>query len=301
MEEIQVESIFGTSSDTAVDFEITIAAFLSTMILAYPDAYWLFVPVNYFVPFLLLFLTLIRRIAIINSFYDSKGVFTATKPFLVLSTIYSLFYFSVQLSEIVVGLISVPNGVLSLVFLCILSFVPILLYELVFEDLFYFIAAVSHNMILSGIQNTRFRKEFGRIVNQCLQSTTVPRSDWPDQLVEAYQGEYTRDDDASLGERIGGTLGVIAAFAFFLLIAVLLFLTGYSLDPSNSVLSILSAILLFISVFFTDSFTRILYARYGYHHPEQSYFSAKQTVIAICVIYFSWVSYAGLLGLDTIL
>ncbi|WP_157969363.1 hypothetical protein [Haloplanus rubicundus] len=295
MDEIQVDAIFETNPDTAVDFEITIAAFLATMILAYPDAFWLFEPANYCVVFLLLFSTLIRRIGIINSFYNSRGLFAITKPLLVISTVYSLFYFSVQLSEITRSLIKIPRGVILLIFLLMLTFLPIILYELIFEELFFFLAVASHNEIVSGIQNTRFRNTFGRIVDICLENTTVPRSEWPSQLTEAYHGEYTRDEDATLGERIGGTLGVIIAIFITLLIFIFLLILGYSLDPSAPFLSIFSGVLLFISVFSTDGFTRILYARYAYHHPRQSYFSAKQTLIAISVIAVCWASYVGLL------
>lgn len=147
---ISPEEVFGEDGTSDVDFEITLTALLSTITLGtapvtqYPS-------ILRFSAYFLLFMTLLRRIAISNKLMDSTNIFEGTR-IIVLSTSYILIFS--QIHSITYQFASVSNNRLHLLLITtsvIMMFIFwILIQEILFGDLAIYIALLANNAAVTA-------------------------------------------------------------------------------------------------------------------------------------------------------
>lgn len=267
MAHIPLEELLEVDRETAIDYEITVAAFLATALLFAPNVSPLLYPIAVASAFILLFVTLVRRMAYLNPY--SKDLLRRTTPALVLSTAFGILYIG-----LVFGSASQPffpiyeprASTLALAYLVILCLLSVLLYEATFRDFFLLIAVFAYNKHLDH-QGTILGTFALGLSQKALHTTLLPQEKWPEEVYSIPTTERTSPSEAPLQERILKALGTFLGALGILLIFAIAFLGVYLLLTSVTSPSIVSIIvdgtLLALAVNYLIVSIRFLYGRYG--------------------------------------
>lgn len=264
---IPLEDILEIDREPAIDYEITFAAFLATAILSTPNVSPPLYPIAVLSAFILLFITLVRRIAFLNPY--SKDVLGRTTPLLVLSTAFGIFYIVLvfgSLTQTLIPIIEPRASTLALAYLAVFCLISVLLYEVIFRDFFLLIAAFAYNNHLDH-QGTLLGRFALALSQKALDTTLLPQEDWPDEIHRIPNTEQTSPSEVPFQERILNVIGTLLGALGVLLIFAIAFLGIYLLLSSVTSPSIISVIvdgaLLGIAVNYLIVALRFLYGRYG--------------------------------------
>jgi len=146
MTHITLEELLNIEKDAAIDYEITFAALLATALLTIPNVSPILHPIVVGSAFLLLVVTLIRRMAFLNPY--SKDLLGRTTPPLVISTAFGLLYIGLvfgTFTQSYIPIIEPRSSTLGLLYTVVFVLGSVLLYEAVFRDFFLLIAAFAYN------------------------------------------------------------------------------------------------------------------------------------------------------------
>lgn len=262
MEHISIEEILQIDVDTTIDFEITIAAFLSAILLISPNVSPPLYPVTILVAIGMLFLTLLRRMVFINPF--SLDFLDSVTPALSLMTSYSFLYVFFVLGWFTKQLIPfITFHVSSIALLYVVVFVPIsvALYELVFRDflmmlsIFVFNRHVDHRGTLLG----RFAL---RIAQWMLNKSVLPENRIPKQVKLIEETQPLDPSETDIVTRASTTAGMILGVIAFTGVVSSALLVPYLLFPSL-IRIVYIGVLLGVATNYLIISTRFLYARYG--------------------------------------
>lgn len=267
MTHISLEELLDIDREAAIDYEITFAALLATALLTTPNVSRILHPVVVGSAFLLLAVTLIRRMAFLNPY--SKDLLGRTTPPLVISTAFGLLYIGLvfgTFTQPYIPIVEPRASTLGLLYTVVFVLGSVLLYEAVFRDFFLLIAAFAYNIHLDH-RGTLLGRFALRLSQKTLATSLLPKSEWPEEVQGIPSVTRGSPSDVSIGNRtvnvIGtfiGAMGIILLFG--LAIAGFYFLA--SIVASQSLLSvIIDGALLAIAVNFLIVSLRFLYGRYG--------------------------------------
>lgn len=267
MDDSLVESVFDDKKINSVDFEITLAAFLATGLLINPNiSPPLRIP-TYIVSMSLLFITLIRRMAVINQFALSKRVIQSTTPPLVILSTYSGLYFALALGTYTAEVIPLSPLVLALVFTFIIVLLSVVPYEFYFRDFMLMMAVFAYDKYEGNIENTKYGDRVIEAIRNILQTSSLGSEDFPSEI------EVIRDSDNQPGEKIGkwekfgGNLGVqlaaIGMSAFFITAGGLFVWLLPSGSLGERIITFGLGAFSFLCITYLMIFFRFLYGRYG--------------------------------------
>ena len=267
MNHISLEELLDIERGAAIDYEITFAALLATALLTIPNVSPILHPIVMGSAFLLLVVTLIRRMAFLNPY--SKDLLERTTPPLVISTAFGLLYIGLVFGTVTqpyIPIIEPRASTLGLLYTVVFVFGSVLLYEVAFRDFFLLIAAFAYNTHLDhrGKLLGRFAL---RLSQQSLATSLLPQSEWPEEVQGIPSVTRRSPSDISLRDRVVNVIGTLLGAIGLILIFVLAFAGFYSLTlivASQSLLSvIIDGTLLAIAVNFLMVSLRFLYGRYG--------------------------------------
>lgn len=104
------DEFFDKKDVTSVDFEITLAALLGTALITYPvKNHMLF---GQIIAFLLLFLTLLRRMAITSPFAPEEKILSRTVPLISFASASAIIYLTIALLPVLSGLVPIASQVI---------------------------------------------------------------------------------------------------------------------------------------------------------------------------------------------
>ncbi|TKX79460.1 hypothetical protein EXE53_15640 [Halorubrum sp. SD626R] len=149
------KAIFDEDSTSDVDFEITLTALLATVTLGTTPVTQ-YLSVLRFFAYLLLFVTLLRRIAISNSLKDSTNIFEGTR-ILILSLSYVLIFAQIfSISQMISNVLSsVPHLLVVTTFVILMFIFWVVIQEELFGDLAIYAAMLANNAAVTA-QGTIF-------------------------------------------------------------------------------------------------------------------------------------------------
>ncbi|WP_420182065.1 hypothetical protein ACNO8S_13450 [Haloarcula sp. KBTZ06] len=126
------DRFFEKQPTSSVDFEIAFAAFLATLVLTYPIPQYSII--GEFTAFVLLFITLVRRIALASPFAPTAQILNRTRPIVEISSTSAVICFIVYISWSARSFTNIaPRWIFSIITLFGLT-ILVLLQELVFRD-----------------------------------------------------------------------------------------------------------------------------------------------------------------------
>lgn len=267
MTHISLEEILDIDREAAIDYEITFAALLATALLFVPRVSPPLHPVAIGSAFLLLLVTLIRRMAFRNPY--SKDLLGRTTPPLVISTAFGLLYLGLVLGSFTQSYVPFVNprpSTLGLVYTVAFCLGSVLLYEALFRDFFLLIAAFAYNHHLKH-RGTLLGRIGLYISKKALSSSLLPKTEWPEEVREIPTADRQSPSEVSLRDRIMNLIEALLGVLSIILIFALAFVGFYlliSTVTSPSVMSILvDGALLAIAVNYLIVSLRFLYGRYG--------------------------------------
>jgi len=267
MTHISLEELLNIEKEAAIDYEITFAALFATALLTIPNVSPVLHPVVVGSAFLLLAVTLIRRMAFLNPY--SKDLLGRTTPPLVLSTAFGLLYIGLvfgTFTQSFIPIIEPRASTLGLLYTVVFVLGSVLLYEAIFRDFFLLIAAFAYNNHLDH-RGTLLGRLALRLSQKSLATSLLPQSEWPEEVQEIPSVNRRPPSDVSLRDRIVNVIGTLLGAMGLVLIFGLAFAGFYflaSMVASQSLLSvIIDGMLLAIAVNFLIVSLRFLYGRYG--------------------------------------
>lgn len=267
MTHISLEELLDIEREAAIDYEITFAALLATALLSVPSVSPPLHPVAIGSAFLLLLVTLIRRMAFLNPY--SKDLLGQTTPPLVISTAFGLLYLGLVLGDFTQAYVPFVNphqSTLALLYTVGLCLGSLLVYEIWFRDFFLLIAAFAFNVHLD--HRGTFLGWFAiRLSQKSLTISLLPEEERPAEVEHIPSTEQKSPSEVSLRKRILNIIGASLGLLGILTIFALAFLGVYLLlstvtDPSIGSIAIVGG-LLAIAVNYLIVSLRFLYGRYG--------------------------------------
>lgn len=296
MAHISLEELLDIEGEAAIDYEITFAALLATALLTIPDVSPILYPLVVGSAFLLLVVTLIRRMAFLNPY--SRDLLGRTTPLLVISTAFGLLYIGLvfgTFTQSYIPIIEPRASTLGLLYTVVFIFGSVLLYEAAFRDFFLLIAAFAYNNYVD-FRGTLLGRIALRLSQKSLATSFLPESEWPEEIQEIPSVNRRSPSDVSLRDRVVNAVGTLLGAAGMILIFGLAFAGFYflaSMVPSQSLLSvILDGTLLAISVNFLIVSLRFLYGRYG-QTPYTEIAPPKRYIYFSLILYALYFAHVG--------
>lgn len=267
MSDSLVQSVFDDEKVNSVDFEITLAAFLATGLLANPNVSPPLRIPTYVVAMSLLFITLIRRMAVINQFALSKRVIQNTTPPLVILSTYSGLYFALALGTYTAEVIPLTPLILALVFTFVIVLLSIVPYEFYFRDFMLMMAVFAYDKYEGSIENTKYGDRVIKGIQNTLQTSLLESEDFPSEVDVIRDSDGQPGDEIGKWEKFGGDLGVqLAAFgmsAFFVTAGGLFVWLLPSDSLGGKIVTFGLGAFSFLCINYLMVFFRFLYGRYG--------------------------------------
>ncbi len=275
--------------ESAIGYEITFAALLATALLFVPNVSTPLYPVAIFSAFLLLIITLVRRMASLNPY--SKDLLRSTTPLLVISTAFGLLYLVLVLGSATQAHVPIVNprpSTLSLLYAVVFCLGFVILYEMMFRDFFLLICIYSYKQHLEH-RGTILGRITLYISKTSLSSSLLPKSEWPEEVRDIPTVHRQTPSEVSWGDRVLSLIGTSFAALGLLTIFSFSFVGFYLLSSRVTNPEITSIIvegtLLAIAVNYLIVSLRFLYGRYG-QTPFTDIASPK------LYIYYSLILYA---------
>ncbi|WP_336336869.1 hypothetical protein [Haloarcula brevis] len=302
MTHISLEELLEIDREAAIDYEITFAALLATALLTIPDVSPILHPVVVASAFLLLAVTLIRRMAFLNPY--SKDLLKRTTPPLVISTAFGLLYIGLVFGTFTqshIPIIEPRASTLGLLYTVVFVLGSVLLYEAIFRDFFLLIAAFAYNIHLDH-RGTLLGRLALRLSQKSLATSLLPEHEWPVEVQEIPSVNRHSPSDVSLRDRVVNVIGTFLGAMGMTLIFGLAFAGFYilaSMVASQSLLSvIIDGMLLAIAVNFLIVSIRFLYGRYG-QTPYVKIAPPKRYIYYSLILYVLYFVHVGFeLGLS---
>lgn len=293
---ISLEELLDIDQKAAIDYEITFAALLATALLTIPSVSPVLHPIVMGSAFLLLAVTLIRRMAFLNPY--SKDLLGRTTPLLVISTVFGLLYMGLVFGTFTQSYIPIVDpraSTLGLFYTVVFVLSSVLLYEVAFRDFFLLITAFAYNTHLDhrGMLLGRIAL---RLSQKSLATSLLPESEWPEEVQEIPSMNRRSPSEVSIRDRVINVIGTLLGAVGIILIFGLAFAGFYllaSMVASQSLLSvIIDGTLLAIAVNFLIVSLRFLYGRYG-QTPYAEIAPPKHYIYFSLILYVLYFAHVG--------
>lgn len=302
MTHISLEELLAIDKEAAIDYEITFAALLATALLTIPNVSTILHPLAVVSAFLLLTVTLIRRMAFLNPY--SKELLGRTTPLLVISTAFGLLYIGLvfgALTQPFIPIIEIRASTLGLLYTVVFVLGSVLLYEAIFRDFFLLLAAFAYNIHLDHRGRLLGRLAL-QLSQKSLATSLLPQSEWPEEVQQIPSVTRRSPSEVSLRDRVVNVIGTFLGAMGMILIFGLAFAGFYILASMVAGQSLLSVIidgtLLAIAVNFLIVSIRFLYGRYG-QSPYIEIAPPKRYFYYSLILYILYIIHVGFeLGLS---
>jgi|GEM_PF-2956995 len=266
MEKVSLAETLEKDIDSAVDYEITVAALLATALLIRPDVSQVLTVPTLGAALLLLLLTLLRRMALINPFSNKQWILSRTSPILVVTTTYSLLYLSLVVGVFLSAFVPVNHFYIAMFFFVVGALIAVIIYEILYRDFFLLMALHVWNIHLNS-RGTPLSNWILEMSKMFLERSVLPEDEYPPQACRIRDTGLADTDEIGSGKRVGSYLGVVfggVAFigVFFLPMALAIFILPTPPDIQIIKIGILS-LLFALSTNYSIVSTRFLYGRYG--------------------------------------
>lgn len=266
MEEISLSGTLMKDRESAVDYEITVAALLATALLISPGVSQVLTIPTIGASILLLLLTLLRRMAVINPYARQRWILSQTSPMLVITTTYSLLYLSLVAGAFLSPVVPVTPFFIAMSLFVVSALLAVILYEILYRDFFLLMSLHVWNVHLNS-RGTPFGNRVLEMSKTLLDRSVLPETEYPPQAHRVQSTSAADTESQSLGERIGSRLGVFlasVAFAGILLLPMIVAMFVFSISSVTQMVRIVVLALLFaIATNYSIVSTRFLYGRYG--------------------------------------
>lgn len=271
MNKISVDEALDKDIDTAVDFEITLAALLSASILVFPGVSSLLQYPTIVVALLLLALTLVRQMGIISTHARTELILEKTSAPLVISSTYAILYSALWIGSYAPSNTFLEPMTIGLVLTTILPPVGVAVYEVYFRDFMILVSIVSFNKYLE-LDDSNFRNRTLVTVQDWLSRSRLPRNEQPSAADRIREAETAGLDDVPLRKRINYKIAIaLALIAFFsLLLLPTAFVPFVPAGLITTVKLVVACLLLGFSTNMIIIAVRFLYARFGRDDFEMS-------------------------------
>jgi hypothetical protein len=288
MEKISLEDEFEKDLDTAVDFEITLAALLSASILVSPRVSEILAYPTLVAGISLLALTLIRQMGIINEFSKTQLILNKTSPVLIISTTYAVFYTAYWFSSLIAS--NLPVNPLTVAFptLMIAPILGVALYEMLYQDFFILMSAAVYNEAVD-LGDNRFRNVALRLARRALSSSVLSTEEHPTSMDKIRSTGSVSSENQTTASTLITTVAVSIAVLIFTALIFFPGLVVLYVFPQITIpvfKTLILSILFALSVNLVIVSVRFLYGRYGrdrfnIHHRTYIYHSFVLYVLFI--------------------
>ena len=288
---INMSEIFDSSPRESVSFEIAFTAFFATLVLSVPPTSTLLDSFAWISAIGLLFLTLVRRMAIDHRWIKPRKVMDRTMGYILYMTVFGVYYVSLSLGE------TTSTGGMSVYFvaaiiLYLTSTASLIGYEVLFQDLFLWGAIGGYNRQIKEPNYTFGGKVILHAIRTLIDNYPVDfRKDHPmvEPIFERELPETSKQGNPLIPIVLFaiGTLLVIAVLA-----SPIIFMLRWSVVDG-----MLVTLGFFLATIQVAPLVQFVYARYGNTSFDQvtTLFS---TVKSLLVFYFVVIVYEGVLDIS---
>ncbi|RKD97823.1 hypothetical protein ATJ93_0815 [Halopiger aswanensis] len=252
--------------ESAVDYEITVAALIATALLISPGVSQVLTIPTIGAALLLLLLTLLRRMALINPHSRQDWIMSRSTPLLVVTTTYSFLYLSLVVGSYLTPIVPATPLSIAMTLCVVAALLSVVLYEILYRDFFLLMSLHVWNVHLNS-RGTPFGNEVLAMSKTLLERSVLPEDEYPPQARRIQETGLADTEEQSLGERIGSRLGVALGAAAFTGVFLLPMAAATFVFPTSSVvqttkITVLS-LLFALATNYSIVSTRFLYGRYG--------------------------------------
>ncbi|WP_436347398.1 hypothetical protein [Natronorubrum sp. FCH18a] len=244
--EIDVNEVFDTDSDQSVDFEIIFASVMASTLLAISGISPSLDKWSVFAALGLLLFTMTRRMAIDNPYSAEDKIMVGSIIFIFVLTAYGVVYISIYLTSMFQQWIDIAYLPVISLFLFILPYAALLLYEFVYRDFFLWASIITYN-------KTEGASYGQKLIDISLSASTINQNEIPEPLKNINSSETPT---INTGQRIGITMAIIAFMG--ILYAITWILTYYVID-----MEFVQALLLLASSMPLMGMLEFWYSRHG--------------------------------------
>jgi len=247
---ISPEEVFDTDGTSDVDFEIALTALLATVTLGtapvtqYPSTLRFFA-------YLLLFITLLRRIAISNSLTDNTNIFEGTRVGVLCLSYILIFSQIFSTTYRFVGVVNSNSHLLLITTSVIMMFIGwILIQEQLFGDLAIYVAVLANNAAVTA-QGGIFSPLSDYLTDSAGRFVYLSKSDCiPDELAKLRPESFEKPRNRK-------------SMAIFLILGVIVFYGLFWVFLAITSGSAAKAFVFFVAAILIQYPVDFLYSRYG--------------------------------------
>lgn len=270
-----------SDSHTLVDFEIVFAALLSAILFALPLEGYLS-QISTITGIGLLLVTFVRRLAVNADYSNQERIFSTTMVLVDFLSIAGFLLISAWFAGLANSVIpfSVDIVVLAAAFAIVLSLGILAFQELVFRDLFLWVAVLFQNKTVDNPDN-----EVGRLL-QDLAITAFEASlakDVGEELKEKFEGFRDKEvESKDLASKWGSIIGMSAAILIYVALGVV----------SYFIFGGVRGLLIITAAMFIPLPIEFWYSKYGYSDYEEFIDKINRIFLTILLIIVFYIAYA---------
>lgn len=290
---IDLEFLFSKDARENLEFEIVFITLVTTAVLSVPNTNTLLDPIAVMSVFTLILLTVVRRMAVGNSWVDTGSIYRTTFGWVYLITIFSISYSVLSVCQWFVSKI-VGAGLLHVTYLLwgialvVVSVLIVVLYELNFRDFIFWAAVLFYN---NSVKNGPFSR-FWLIFSNVMLNESASEMNQKHYAIMKIRHHYQGDQNEGI-EIVGGK-GLFAIVLFIILLIGAFFSYPYSAFFGSPLLAISIVMSTWISA--TLTMTAILsffYQRYGTTSYEQTPLWTRGFAIVYAILFIHTINVAG--------
>lgn len=290
---IDLDFLFSKDAHETLEFEIVFITLVTTAVLSVPNTDTLLDPIAVVAVFTLILLTVIRRMAVGNSWVDTKRIYTKTFDWVWFISIFSISYSVLSINQWLISRVF-DGEMLHVTYLVwgttlvIMSILVVVAYELNFRDFVLWAAVLFYNR---SIENNAFAGFWLLFSNVMLNESASEMNENHYAIMKIrhrYQGTQNE------GLEIVGGRGLVGFLSFVILFIGVIFSYPYSAFFGSPLLTI--SIVMTTGVSATLATTAILsffYQRYGTTSYEQTPIWTRGFAIVYGILVIHTISKAG--------
>lgn len=265
MDKIPLEEVLEKDLTTAVDFEITLAALLSAILLISPGISDLLQFPTIAIALILLVLTLLRQMAIISQLSRTELILNKTSPPLVIATTYAVLYATLWIGSVASNTIPIQPLTIALLISTLAPPILIAFYEFFYRDFMLTVSIIMYNRYVD-LDDSKFKNRVARRLGSWLAKSELSVDEQPQEIDRIRDIGESSLDDVNLGTRVGTRLGVAIALVLFiglLLLPAAVVVYYVSAPVLHLIKLVILALGLAVSTNFVIVLVRFLFARFG--------------------------------------
>ncbi|MFC7257354.1 hypothetical protein [Haloplanus litoreus] len=202
MDKIPLEEVLEKDLATAVDFEITLAALLSAILLISPGVSDVLQFPTIAVALLLLVLTLLRQMAIISQLSRTELILDKTSPPLVIATTYAVLYTTLWIGSVASNTLPIQPLTIALLISTLTPPILIALYEFFYRDFMLTVSIIMYNRYVD-LDDSKFKNRVARRLGSWLGRSELSVDEQPPEIDRIRDVGESSLDDVNLGTRVG--------------------------------------------------------------------------------------------------